>query len=29
MMATPKIPPDIPMLPYRRRGEIDYVSLAL
>jgi len=27
MMATPKTPADIPMLPYRRGGEIDYASL--
>ncbi|MDE2786013.1 MAG: Uma2 family endonuclease [Chloroflexota bacterium] len=26
-MATPKTPADIPMLPYRRGGEIDYASL--
>ena len=26
-MATPKTPADIPMLPHRRQGEIDYASL--
>ena len=26
-MATPKTPADMPMLPYRRQGEIDYGSL--